>query len=391
MRFQIHFLAILIACTLVSCFNRQNDDLNGKNTSLSGAFEKGQKTNATGLGDSSEDFSTNKKLSIKLTPFIPEYGELGNTERQLIADRLNAAVSTFGYGGNGANPRFIIGTGINIISKNITSSAPTKYANTYEVTLMVCDVVTETIFESLTFQLKGVGDSPAKAFINGFRDYNFKTEVFYNFLSRSQEKLNNYYEQNCAMFMRDAETQAKLRNFDAAFTILNNVPLEAVSCSPKVETKKAEYFQQTLNQNCQSILASMKAELGKANDPSASGFNEPAMAFYQLIDRKSSCAREADALYRSYLKKLNPKAKRDWEQQMQQYKDKIKKMEQDDQFRNDSTMANFEYLSTKSEMQSKAEMEGNKKLLQKYQYDELPWLRKLVHLGKYDPFDRIDN
>ena len=53
-------------------------------------------------------------------------------------------------------------------------------------------------------------------------------------------------------------------------------------------------------------------------------------------------------------------------------------------------MANFDYLKHKDEMQTKAEIEGNKKLLQKYQYDQLPWLRKVFHLGKYDPFDGVD-
>jgi hypothetical protein len=134
----------------------------------------------------------------------------------------------------------------------------------------------------------------------------------------------------------------------------------------------------------------MKAEMGKANDPSASGFNEPAMAYYQMIDPQSSCYKEAESVYKSYTSKLNPKSKRDWDFQMQQYQDKIKKLERDDQFKRDSTMENFSYLKNKDEMQAKAEIEGNKKLLQKYQYDELPWIRKVFHLGKHDPFDRID-
>ncbi len=74
----------------------------------------------------------------------------------------------------------------------------------------------------------------------------------------------------------------------------------------------------------------------------------------------------------------------------EEYQDKIKKLERDDQFRNDSTMANFDYLKHKDEVQAKAEIEGNKKLLQKYQYDQLPWIRKIFHLGKYDPFDGVD-
>jgi hypothetical protein len=315
---------------------------------------------------------------------------LGESGKQLLSTRINAAVSKIGFGGDGSNPRFIIGPSINLLSKNVTDTAPTKYANTYEVTLMTCDVVTETVFETYTFQVKGVGDSPEKAFINGFRNYKFDNNEFYKFLVSSEKKILQYYEQNCNTFLLEADAQAKMRNYDVAFTVLNNIPMEAQNCYAQVVTKKGEYFQLNLNSDCQSILASMKAEMGKANDPSAAGFNSAAMSYYAMIDQSSSCHKEAEKIYQDYLKKLNPKAKRDWDFQMQQYQDKIKKLERDDQFRNDSTMANFDYLKNKDEMQAKAEIEGNKKLLQKYQYDQLPWLRKVFHLGKHDPFDGVD-
>jgi hypothetical protein len=364
------------------------DDLNGKKSN-SDAFGNNSTDGEGGNSknrSNAEDFS----ISIKLTPFIPDYPDLGASGKQLLATRLNAAVSKVGYGGDGANPRFIIGPDINLLSKNVTGTSPTKYANTYEVTLMTCDVATETIFATYTFQVKGVGDSPAKAFINAFRDYNFDNDDFYKFLEESQKKILAYYEDNCDKFIQEADAQAKMRNFDAAFTIVNNIPMDASNCYKKIASKKEDYFQKSLNTNCQSVLASMKAELGKANDPSASGFNESAMSFYQMIDRQSSCFAESEKIYQDYIKKLNPKAKRDWEYQMQQYQDKIKKLERDDQFKRDSTMENFSYLKHKDEMQAKAEIEGNKKLLQKYQYDQLPWLRKVFHLGKYDPFDGVD-
>jgi hypothetical protein len=376
---------------LFSCNDsQQSSDLMNKSKKESEAFESGQAIKGSNNEASSSGTIAEYNLSIKLTPFIPDYPDLGSEGKQLLATRLNTAVSKIGYGGDGANPRFIIGPSINILSKNVTSTAPTKYANTYEVSLMVCDVSSETIFETYTFEVKGVGDSPAKAFINGFRDFKFDNDDFYKFLIKSQEKIMAYYEQNCEMFMKEAEAQSKMRNFDAAFNVINNIPPEAKSCYAKIATKRAEYFQQSLNANCQDVLASMKAEMGKANDATAAGFNEPAMTYYQMIDRQSSCFKEAESVYQAYLKKLNPKAKRDWEYQMQQYQDKIKKLERDDQFSKDSSMANFDYLKHKDEMMAKAEAEGSKKLLQKYQYDELPWLRKVFHLGKYDPFDRIE-
>lgn len=46
---------------------------------------------------------------------------------------------------------------------------------------------------------------------------------------------------------------------------------------------------------------------------------------------------------------------------------------------------------TKTELESKTAIEGQTELLNKYKkdfrYDKLPWLRKLVHLGEWDPFD----
>ena len=382
---------VISSLLLSSCGNsgEKKDELNAKSSDGS-SFEGAQATNASGANSLSSASTEGYSVSIKLAPFIPAYPELGESGKQLLVSRLNAAVSKIGFGGDGANPRFIIGPSINLLSKNVTGTAPTKYANTYEVNLMTCDVVTETIFQSYTFQVKGVGDSPEKAFINGFRDYRFDNEEFYKFLVESEKKILAFYNKNCNLFMQEADAQAKIRNYDAAFTILNNIPMEAEQCYSTAATKKSEYFQMSLNMNCQTVLASMKAEMGKANDASASGFNEAAMSFYSMIDRQSSCFPEAEKIYQAYLKKLNPKAKRDWDFEMKKYQDQIDRVNKLDQFNQDSVSMNFDYLKHKDEMQTKAEVEGNKKLLQKYQYDELPWIRKIFHLGKYDPFDRIE-
>ena len=51
---------------------------------------------------------------------------------------------------------------VNILSSNLTATAPPKYANTYEINFMVVDTQTETVFNSYSTQLKGVGDSEEK-------------------------------------------------------------------------------------------------------------------------------------------------------------------------------------------------------------------------------------
>jgi hypothetical protein len=128
----------------------------------------------------------------------------------------------------------------------------------------------------------------------------------------------------------------------------------------------------------------MKAELGKMNDPTASGFNEEAMAYYAMIDKDSPCFTDAEKIYQSYLKGLKPSQKRDWDL-------KIKKMEQQMNFKSDSLNATNAFNLKMKELEGQAEINGNKVLLDKYKedyyYNRLPWLRRIFHLGKLDPFD----
>ena len=147
-----------------------------------------------------------------------------------------------------------------------------------------------------------------------------------------------------------------------------------------------------LNNDCQSTLANMKSELGKFNDPSASGFNDAAMAHYALIDRQSSCFPEAEKLYNNYIKKLSPTARRDWDFKMKNWDKQVEMADKEFKLKSDKEMGNLEYLKFKEEMSAKAEIEGNKKLLQKYNYDELPWIRKLFTPRQYvdDADDKND-
>jgi hypothetical protein len=65
----------------------------------------------------------------------------------------------------------------------------------------------------------------------------------------------------------------------------------------------------------------------------------------------------------------------------------VSQIEANQAFKRDSVMANFEYLKNKDNMKAKADIEGNRKLLNKYKYDQLPWIRRVFHLGNLDPFD----
>ena len=316
-------------------------------------------------------------MKIKLTPYVPQYEGIEASGIKLLKDRLNAGITKVGFGGDGANPRLIIGPSINILTQDVTSTAPTKYACTYEINFMVVDIVSETVFNSYKQEFKGVGDSPEKAFISGARNIDLNNQNFIDFLLESERKIIAYFEDNCSTFLSEAESEASMRNYDQAFSILKSIPKEAQQCFNTVQAKKTEFFQMSLNVNCAELLSKMRAELGKYNDPSASGFNAEAMSYYSMIDAQSDCYNEAQEEYKAYVSKLKPESKRDWDQKMVEYKDQLEMLKQDKQFAQEEVRMGYAYKTKVAELEAKAEIEGNKKLLAKYKYDDTPWLVKL--------------
>ena len=346
------------------------------------AFENTNSDLGTKSKDEPDTFMQNETLlSIKLTPFVTQFEGIGETGSKLLKDRINSAITKIGYGGEGANPRYIIGPSISLLSKNVTSTAPPKYANTYEINIMVVDVITETVFNNYTTEFKGIGDSQEKAFISGIRNINFNNQEFMNFLTKSEEKMVKYFENNCSTILSEANAEASMRNYDNAFAILKSVPVESKECFTEIQTKKVEYFKLSLNSACDELLAKMKAELGKFNDSSGSGFNPQAMNYYSMIDRESKCYDEAQKEYKKYISKLNPKAKRDWNQKMREYNDEIAMVKADKEFKREEAKLANDYEIKLAEIEAKRHIEGNQKLLAKYKHDESPWLIRVFSSG----------
>ena len=131
---------------LISCGSGEESqsELTKKSNTESTVFEKSETT----FSDNGNDVNVNlmsEDISIKLTPFVPNYDGVGESGCRLLKDRLNNAITKVGFGGEGSNPRFIIGPSVNMLTSDLTATAPAKYACTYEVNFMVVDVQTETV------------------------------------------------------------------------------------------------------------------------------------------------------------------------------------------------------------------------------------------------------
>ena len=361
-------LSILITCFIVaSCTSPfKNDKLIGFTERERDSLLREKKIRLRGINNDTLEVISDPKLEIKFTPIIPAYPDLGQEGVKLIENKLTSIISKYTVSGSAQDPSFALIPSINLTEKNITSSAPTLYANVYEITFYTVNIGDGTIFSSAIFTLKGIGTSSFKAFINAIQSKSLDQNRFKALLVTGQQKAFNYYESNCDKIIKHSKAEVALRNYSSAFSILKSIP-SSVNCYDKIELLLENVFSKKMAQDCNDLYKQMKSELGKQSE--VGGFNEKAMSLYALIPSDAPCHEAAEETYNIYLKKLDPNGK--LKQNQNEWKN--------------------QFAITKAELEAKVAIDGQTELLQKYksdhEYNKLPWLRKLVHLGEWDPFD----
>jgi len=366
-----YILCFLIATATISCnffSDKQNDALDDKQREKL-LSEKKQRLIANHIKDSSLASNVNWG-DIRFTPFVPAYAGLSEQGQRYIENKIQQAIAQVGIGSSVGNPQFVVIPAINILSQNITATAPTMFVTNYSITFYVANMADGATFSSASYQFRGVGQSNLKAFINGFETLKLNNLDFINMLKTGREKALNYYKDNCSKIVLSAKTESSQKNYEGALLILKSIPKD-VDCYQQASTLLEKVFKDYQNTNCNKILAQMKAEMGKTTE--IDGYSETAMDYYAMIPADAECHKEAEAVYKSYYNKISPLARKNFE---------LKKQQQEQ---------NYELANTKMELEAKVAIDGQTALLKKYEkdheYEKLPWLRKLVHLGEWDPFD----
>lgn len=315
--------------------------------------------------------------NIKLTVLVPDEAGLSTSEMKLIESKLIQMATANGVGGLGGSPRFVLAPVVTVLSKDVTSTAPPKHLLNYDITFYVADILSGTVFATENMQIKGVGESDARAFISAFKSLNVKDARFQKFIKTAQDKILAYYKAHGDDFLKEADMLAARGYYAQALAVLASIPTEAEPYYSEAVKKTEKYFQLYLDDECGVALAMMKSALGSSF---TGEFNETAMNYYAMIPAKGGCKAEADAVYKQYIAGLDAEKKHNWEKEEKVWQAKMKQQDADNAYR-----------AQKAELKARVEMSANDCLLDKYKkdaaYNKLPWIRKVTHLGDRDPFD----
>ena len=249
---------------------------------------------------------------IALTPIVLDdnipagaHKQLENKMTQIAAKSGCAAIS---------NSRFIITCSADVLTKDITPSAPPMHAYTVALNFYVGDGVEGRLFSSYTIETKGVGQTPDKAYINALKNVRVNDPGFKAMVDKGKKEIIAYYNTYCDIVISDAQTMVKKHEFSAAIDLLTSVPMVCEECYRRAQDESLVAYQAWRDEVC--LMALNKAQAAWATRDA-----KAAAEALEFIPTDGACVKDADALKKEIAAKLDAKERQEWEFKMRQYED----------------------------------------------------------------------
>lgn len=249
---------------------------------------------------------------IALTPIvlddnIPDgaHKQLENKMTQIAAKSGCAAIS---------NSRFIITCSADVLTKDITPTAPPMHAYTVALNFYVGDGVEGRLFSSYTIECKGVGQTPDKAYINALKNVRVNDPGFKAMVDKGKKEIIAYYNTYCDIVISDAQTMVKKHEFSGAIDLLSSVPMVCEACYHRAQDESVAAYQAWRDEVC--LMALNKAQAAWATRDA-----KAAAEALEFVPTDGACVKDANALKQEIAAKLDAKERQEWDFKMRQYED----------------------------------------------------------------------
>ena len=258
---------------------------------------------------------------ITLAAYVPQQiDKMPDAARSILANKLNQIVTQNGMGGAANNERFIITANVNVISKDLTATAPPMTALVLEVTLYIGDGFVGTKFSSTSISVKGVGESETKAYISALKGISPTNSNIQSFVGNGKSKIIEYYNSKCDFIIKEAQTLVSQNNFEEAIFKLTSVPEVCKECYDKCMDAVGPIYQKQIDRECKSKLMDANTAWNAAQDSYGA---DTAGGILAQIDPNASCYKEALALSNKIAQRIKEIDQRDWKLQLKEQQDNV--------------------------------------------------------------------
>jgi hypothetical protein len=258
---------------------------------------------------------------ITLAAYVPQQiDKMPDAARSILANKLNQIVTQNGMGGAANNERFIITANVNVISKDLTATAPPMTALVLEVTLYIGDGFAGTKFSSTSISVKGVSESETKAYISALKGISPTNSNIQSFVGNGKSKIIEYYNSKCDFIIKEAQTLVSQNNFEEAIFKLTSVPEVCKECYDKCMDAVGPIYQKQIDRECKSKLMEANTAWNAAQDSYGA---DTAGGILAQIDPNASCYKEALALSNKIAQRIKEIDQRDWKLQLKEQQDNV--------------------------------------------------------------------
>ncbi len=189
--------------------------------------------------------------------------------------------------------------------KETLPGPPPQHVIRTTLTLWIGDVVNKSIFSSCSINLRGVGTTEQRAYVNALKQLNANNANVVRMVQEGRQRILAYYEINYPKILQRAQSLATQNNFDEALMLATSIP-ECCSGFSKAQSLTLSIFQTRCDKEGQSLLT--QAQGIWAADPTDSGASE-AMSLLNQIDPSASCYKQVSAL----VTKMGKTVKENWD------------------------------------------------------------------------------
>lgn len=268
--------------------------------------------------------SLSATAQIHLTPVV--YSDVQGTSsgtNSVVENKLRTLLAENNVLSKWGDSRFVLAAKFNVLDKQIVSSAPMQVVYNIQANIVVGDGESGICFGSETIELQGVGQTEERAILYSLQKLNSKSPALQRLIATSKGKIVGYYNANGKNIILKAKSLASAGSYDQAIYELSLIPQESVHYSAANNMLNALY-KQSLNSDAQKTLTQAKALW--ASDPTA----ENAAFVMDLLGEippSASCYGQVQALIKEIKARNIKVADREWTQQANMEKMRVKAIE----------------------------------------------------------------
>jgi len=226
-----------------------------------------------------------------------------------------------GVGGTGINPRFVIAAKVLTNSKDIIAGPPQMLAVNLEFVFYVGDAANNTIFNSTSIEIKGVGGSENVALSNAIQQISSKNKSILEMISVGKSKISEYYSQNCESILSNSKALAQQQKFDQAIYELLQMPFSSSNCYANSLKLLGDLQQLKINTTSKKIFNQANT-IWMAN-PNKGGAEQVASLLAQ-INPLYTDFNEVKSLVEKIKEKIEVTENRTWDFKLKEYNDSVK-------------------------------------------------------------------